>query len=205
MTPKERIIQEAAAMFLDEGIKSVRMDDIATKLGVSKRTLYELFGDKKELLHDCMAWHFEQRRQDVVNKTSSATNVLEQIFMMIDAMKHEPKELILVQTMRKFHPDIYHTLEAEGHRFSIDVYEKLLDRGMREKLFLPDLNKNLTLLALTYSLTAMIEERNHFKLVAENREELFRYVLINFFRGLSTHKGIEVIDDLVVKYRNKKK
>ena len=49
-TQKDRIIEEAMRMFVQQGIKSVRMDDIARSLGVSKRTLYEQFGDKEELL-----------------------------------------------------------------------------------------------------------------------------------------------------------
>ena len=51
MTQKERIIAQAMRMFVSQGIKSVRMDDIAQQLGVSKRTLYELFGDKESLLY----------------------------------------------------------------------------------------------------------------------------------------------------------
>ncbi|WP_303669866.1 TetR/AcrR family transcriptional regulator, partial [uncultured Alistipes sp.] len=43
---KERIIDQAMQMFVAQGIKAVRMDDIARQLGVSKRTLYEEFGDK---------------------------------------------------------------------------------------------------------------------------------------------------------------
>ena len=50
MDQKERIIEQAMHMFVSQGIKSVRMDDIAQQLGVSKRTLYELFGDKEGLL-----------------------------------------------------------------------------------------------------------------------------------------------------------
>ena len=51
MDQKERIIEQAMHMFVSQGIKSVRMDDIAQQLGVSKRTLYELFGDKEGLLY----------------------------------------------------------------------------------------------------------------------------------------------------------
>ena len=47
---KERIIDQAMQMFVAQGIKAVRMDDIARQLGVSKRTLYEEFGDKEQLL-----------------------------------------------------------------------------------------------------------------------------------------------------------
>ena len=46
MTQRERIIEQAARMFAEQGIKSIRMDDIAKELGVSKRTLYEMFEDK---------------------------------------------------------------------------------------------------------------------------------------------------------------
>lgn len=54
MDQKERIIEQAMQMFVTQGIKSVRMDDIAQQLGVSKRTLYELFGDKEGLLYLAM-------------------------------------------------------------------------------------------------------------------------------------------------------
>ena len=54
MDQKERIIEQAMHMFVSQGIKSVRMDDIAQQLGVSKRTLYELFGDKEGLLYLAM-------------------------------------------------------------------------------------------------------------------------------------------------------
>ena len=64
MTPpqKERIIDQAMHMFVSQGIKSVRMDDIAQQLGVSKRTLYELFGDKEGLLYLAMDRYFEKKR-----------------------------------------------------------------------------------------------------------------------------------------------
>lgn len=62
MDQKERIIEQAMQMFVTQGIKSVRMDDIAQQLGVSKRTLYELFGDKEGLLYLAMERFFESKR-----------------------------------------------------------------------------------------------------------------------------------------------
>ena len=52
MTAKEHIAQRALQMFSARGFKAVRMDDIAQQLGVSKRSLYELFGDKEGLLYE---------------------------------------------------------------------------------------------------------------------------------------------------------
>lgn len=64
MTPpqKGRIIDQAMQMFVSQGIKSVRMDDIAQQLGVSKRTLYEMFGDKEGLLYLAMERYSERNR-----------------------------------------------------------------------------------------------------------------------------------------------
>lgn len=63
MTQKERIVEQAMRMFATQGIKAVRMDDIARQLGVSKRTLYELFGDKEGLLYLALNCYFEHTRR----------------------------------------------------------------------------------------------------------------------------------------------
>ena len=61
MDQKERIVAQAMQMFVSQGIKAVRMDDIAQQLGVSKRTLYELFGDKESLLYLAMEHFFREQ------------------------------------------------------------------------------------------------------------------------------------------------
>lgn len=85
MTPpqKERIIDQAMHMFVSQGIKSVRMDDIAQQLGVSKRTLYEMFGDKEGLLYLAMERYSERNRQRWNELTADARNVLEAMFMVL--------------------------------------------------------------------------------------------------------------------------
>jgi AcrR family transcriptional regulator len=50
MSQEERIIKGALDLFLQAGIKSVTMDDIARHLGMSKKTIYQFFGDKNELV-----------------------------------------------------------------------------------------------------------------------------------------------------------
>lgn len=53
---RARVVKEASQEFIKKGIKSVRMDDIAALLTISKRTLYEVFNDKEELLYDCVIY-----------------------------------------------------------------------------------------------------------------------------------------------------
>ncbi len=202
---KERIIREAAEMFLEEGIKSVRMDDIATRLGVSKRTLYEMFGDKQDLLEQSLKYHFERKRDEMRERTSEAANVFEEIFLMMGATKEGEHNKVLIGNLKKFYPEIFHRLEEEAHRFSYSEFDRLLDRGIEQGLFMPDMNKDLALTTLTFTMTALFDQKHRLAPMRENisLQMAFEYVIVNFFRGLATHKGIEIIDGLVAKYKQK--
>lgn len=60
---KTRIMETSMSLFKKHGVKSVKMDDIATELGISKRTLYETYNNKEELLFECV-----KHQSDVQNK-----------------------------------------------------------------------------------------------------------------------------------------
>jgi AcrR family transcriptional regulator len=206
MSQKERILREAADMFLDEGIKSVRMDDIATRLGVSKRTLYEMFTDKSELLEQSLGYYFEQSRAAMEARTASAGNVIEEIFLILDSMKSDERRGVLIGNLKKFYPDIHRRIEEEAHKFSDREFNRLLDRGIQQGLLLPDLNKELAMVTLTYTMMALFDQKHRLlKHDGISLQMAFEYVTVNFFRGLATHKGIEVIDEIVDNYRKKQK
>jgi AcrR family transcriptional regulator len=202
MSQKERIISEAAGMFLEEGIKSVRMDDIAMRLGVSKRTLYEMFSDKNDLLEQSMVYCFDRQRGEMEDRTKGAANIFEEIFAILGSMKHDERRRTLIANLRKFYPEIHRRLEEEAHRFSDREFDRLLDRGIEQGLLVPDLNKGLALITLTYTMTALFDQKNPLKKHdGVSIQMAFEYVVVNFFRGLSTHKGIEVIDEIVENYK----
>ena len=64
MTQREKIVDRVSQMIKAVGVKSVRMDDVASDLGMSKRTLYEMFGDKEELIYESAKYHSEHRAND---------------------------------------------------------------------------------------------------------------------------------------------
>ena len=207
MSQKERILKEAAAMFLDEGIKSVRMDDIAMRLGVSKRTLYEMFSDKSDLLEQSLGCYFAQKQREMEERTKGAANVFEEIFLIMDAMKHGDHHKVLIGNLKKFYPEIHRRIEEDAHCFSCREFDRLLDRGMEQGLFVADMDKELAMVTLTYTMTALFDQKHRLVPMREgvSLQMAFEYVIVNFFRGLATHKGLEVIDGLVDNYRKKQK
>ncbi len=190
-------------MFLDEGIKSVRMDDIAVRLGVSKRTLYEMFSDKSDLLEQSLGCYFEQKQREMEERTKGAANVFEEIFIIMDSMKHGDHHKVLIGNLKKFYPEIHRRIEEEAQRFSCREFDRLLDRGMEQGLLVADMNKELAMVTLTYTMAALFDQKHRVVPMVEgvSLQMAFEYVIVNFFRGLATHKGLEVIDGLVDNYR----
>ena len=117
MTPKERIVEQTMEMFVTQGIKSVRMDDIAQRLGISKRTLYELFGDKEGLLYLAMVCYFERNRLRWAELSTAAPNVLERLFLVLnDVMEHSETTSRMMENLRKFYPAVHERLMRGARR-----------------------------------------------------------------------------------------
>ena len=74
---RERIITAATEAFTSKGIKSITMDDIAAALGISKRTLYEVFSDKESLLKECILKAQADRDKYLQKVFEQSHNVLE--------------------------------------------------------------------------------------------------------------------------------
>ena len=73
MEPKDRILIKAEELFMQFGIRSVSMDDIANNLGMSKKTLYQYFADKDELVEAGVEGHINRVEGDCVNCRTEAT------------------------------------------------------------------------------------------------------------------------------------
>ena len=76
---REKILATAIESFQENGIKAVKMDDIANRLSISKRTLYEIYGNKEDLLYECVCYHdkhFEKELQSRLSPKSSVMDIL---------------------------------------------------------------------------------------------------------------------------------
>lgn len=197
MLSKEHIIEQSMRMFVERGIKSVRMDDIARELGISKRTLYEQFGDKEELLYLCMSRYNRIWGERHAAIGRDASNVLEAILLIVTDVRDsaETAERLRSNLMR-FYPAVYARLEREhdvhGGRKQI---RSCLERGIAEGLFEARVPLDLAV-ALLYRTVSELVSPSREGVLPEgvNPYEAFEYVIIHFFRGISTAQGLRLID-----------
>ncbi|MCE2773152.1 MAG: TetR/AcrR family transcriptional regulator [Bacteroidetes bacterium] len=86
MEPKERILHAAAELFFRYGIKSITMDEIAKHLSMSKKTIYQFFRDKDEIVHELLAKDLTQHMCDFTEISQTSNNVVEEVFLHMKKM-----------------------------------------------------------------------------------------------------------------------
>lgn len=190
-------------MFATYGIKAVRMDDIAHELGVSKRTLYELFNDKEELLYEAMMHLFTEKRKEHTELATKAENLLEAMFLVLNKMMEEaPVHDRLTGNLRRFYPKVFERVKSIGMVENSRSLRQLLEQGVSEGYFLGWMNHDLTMAtfnAAARGLKGNEEQLNTPSTLSER--DAFIQIITTLFRGIATEKGRELIDSYAERYR----
>jgi len=197
---KQRIIEEASELFGRSGVKSITMDDLARHLGISKRTIYENFKDKEELLIACVDAFHEENFEKQQKVFLEANNVADAILVILQkgAEKSAQRQFNMMNDIRKYYPQVY---KEHLSRFHIDQFqnmEQLIQRGIREGVFRGDLNPEI--IALFFCRQGETIAHKDKDLDKFSISDIFENIAITFLRGICTAQGIEIID----KYKKSK-
>lgn len=206
MEMTERILQEASQLFMKHGIRSVTMDDIARQMGVSKRTIYEKFRDKDELLVHCISMHHQHQLQHKKEVLLSSKNVLEVIFrIMFDVVESMNRvSPLFVNDLKKYHYKVWKEHILSFQKEHIKQLRDLISNGIEDRLFRSDINVEIVARMFNLQLQEMTNEdifpHNQF-----SRAEVFENIIVNFTRGLATDKGIMIIEKIIADKKNELK
>lgn len=203
MTQREKVIGHVAQMVLTLGVKSVRMDDVAQSLGMSKRTLYEMFGDKEELIFESVKYHSEHRAKEILSKLEHYETGIEQLLACTYALLNGGVMLEVDKRMainlRKFYPTIHERLSRCHIEQSFAGLKCVLDYSMENGELDSSVDVELmtrlffnTMQTLLYENSAVIPEH-------VTREEALSAMLINFLRGIASERGRQIIDQILAR------
>ena len=196
MTKREVVIKRAAEMIAELGVKSLRVDDLAHDLGISKRTLYEIFGDKEELLYHSVKYLLQGEANEVQAAVEASQSGIPALFEIFDAMMaRSAVRKRIMENLAKFYPELYERIMTENRDYGLAMLRDKLTRLVEEGLISEMVNIDLSITMFYY--TSMGLMRRHGRLVLPNgvtEQDAFRYTIVNFFRGIATLKGVEQID-----------
>jgi len=139
---KELIIEKSRDLFLDIGFKSVTMDHIAQEMGISKKTIYNYFKDKTELVksvtfnvYSSITGGISQIKKDSLDPISELYDVQLFIMKFLKGEKNSP-----LYQLQKYYPLIHTELEKKQFNFMIETTASSLKNGIKLGLFRKDIN-----------------------------------------------------------------
>ncbi len=195
---RNNVITTAAELFRQLGIRNVTMDDIAHRLTMSKRTLYQLFADKEELLLACCKQHDQEACERLGEMVKSFDNVLEFLLTMFSIKLKE-----LNETTPSFwrdickYPRVVEYIDQQKRQQEQEAVE-FLQKGIEQGVFRKDVNFQI----VVYQLNAGMDTMVHSEFLEKfSQVEVFFNTLIPYIRGCSTHKGIDMIDEFLAQHR----
>ena len=194
---KERVVAKASMLFMRNGIKSVTMDNIAGQMGISKRTLYENFRDKDELLMECFIYQSKEAQKEFEKIAVTCANSMElllRIFFYI-WRKLRNTNRNFYSDMKKYHPAISSLFEKDKEE-RVRNAEQLMEQGKREGLIRPDLKIEIVLMLLGAQFE-MLKNSEEFDTSRYSFIEIFETIFINFIRGIATTKGVAFIEEFI--------
>lgn len=187
---RDKIITTAMEAFAQKGIRHVKMDDVAKELGISKRTLYEIFDKKEDLLYEGVKFYLGDRRTQMEVKAQECKNVME---IILQAYK------LKVEEFRQTNPCFYTDLVkypkvarylAQQNQQMLTNMTKFIERGIEEGYFRKEVNPELVA-RLFDALGKYVMEQQLYCLYTI--EDIFTNLVFVTIRGICTEKGIEVI------------
>ncbi|HZL76851.1 MAG TPA: TetR/AcrR family transcriptional regulator, partial [Bacteroidales bacterium] len=151
MDYRQTIVEEAAVMFRTYGIRAVTMDMLAGQLGISKRTIYEVFRDKDELLKGVLKWMTEKQAESMKKVFGESDNVIEAIFRMLDMMSNHFQNMspAFLMDMKRYHHEMVKMPDGQNEFPYYRSNSEIIKRGMKEGIFRKDIDIDITNKCLT--------------------------------------------------------
>ena len=195
-----RAVETTSAMLMRDGNLQVRMDDVAREMQVSKRTLYEIFGNKEELLVECMLRHCRQMTEQIEDEVRKEDDVLTVFLKHLRMLIEESRRAERTQFTEM---EKYPRLKQIFNEHIKDMSERMrrfMEMGVRQGVFRDDVNMDVLMKAFS-AMGRMVNEESHKG--SFPYDELIDGTLVVLLRGIATRDGMLQLEMYRYKFNNK--
>ena len=200
MEPLIKILSASVELFRQYGFKTITMDDIARRAGISKKTLYQHFANKNEVVSESVSWYQNDVAESCLKIMNMAENAIEgmvKLMSMFDDVLSNMNPLSMLE-LERYYPDAFKVFRNNMLEKDIETIKDNIAWGMKEGLYREGLNSDfmaryrMELSMLVLHPTVLVNTRNDLKFVMHEVSEHFLY-------GIMTPKG----EKLYQKYKEK--
>jgi AcrR family transcriptional regulator len=191
----ERIINGGEELFLQAGIRSVTMDDIARHLGMSKKTIYQFFKDKDELVMALVKKKLKEDEDQMNAIISQSENVIEQMINMMKCSEEIFSRInpIVIHDMQKYYPNAWKQFQNFKAEVLIHKMEQLLTKGIDQGYIRPEIDVRI-IARMHVNLVEMGFNNLIFPIAEFNTWKVQKQFLEHFNYGICTLKGVKLLN-----------
>ena len=197
---RQEIIEKVRPLYNEFGIRSVTMDDVVKELGISKKTLYNHFRDKNQLVENIIKTKIAEDRNVFQKASLESINAIEELFM---------HSKYVIETFKAVNPTVFHDLQKNypsawqltvNHKwdFVYNQFLKNIDRGVKEGIYRVDIHKEIYSRMFVSQIETIVEG-DVFPWPEFKYETVFLENFRLHIRGIANEKGLEYFQDKILK------
>lgn len=190
---KEKIIENASELFINQGFKVVTMDDIAVHMGISKKTIYQHFENKQMLIDAVLTKLFVDVNVEIEKIEQMPINAIEALVALrnIGIRFTKDQQSPVIMQLIKYYPNSYKRVEEWQTKHLEQFKINNLKRGITEGLYKPDLNTQFIAKMYQAGITAIFHSN------AMNFHELNQLHLEYHISAIATPEGIHILHHIL--------
>ncbi len=187
---KQRIVEKAAELFPRFGFSKVTVDELSKELGISKKTIYRYFTSKDEIADAVYKWNVLSVKNKLQEITSEPGAYIDRLYRLCEFISRflSGMNKTAQQDLIKHRPDLWKKIELYRKQEVFPIFENILDEGIKLGIIRNDIQKDLSLLMLTFAVEGIITPEI---LINEpfSTEDAFRGIISIFFNGVLSYKA----------------
>lgn len=172
------------------------MDDIAKHLGMSKKTIYQFFKDKNELVVALVKKKLQEDEDQMCALIEKSDNVIEEMINMMKCSEEIFSRInpIVIHDLQKYHPEAWQHFQAFKAEVIVHTLEELLTKGIKQGYIRPDID--VKIMARMRVMQVEMGFNNNIFPIAEFSPWKVQYQLLEHFNfGICTLKGYKLLDE----------
>jgi AcrR family transcriptional regulator len=199
MEQKDRILEGAEELFFKAGIRSVTMDDIAKHMGMSKKTIYQSYRDKDEIVNALVSKRLKEDQCQMQDIVENAANVIEELVNMMKCSEEFFSRInpILIHDLQKYYAEAWKLFQNFKSDVLMGFLEGVLQRGVAQGYVRPNMDTKILARMRVWQVEAGFDT-TLFPQSEFNTWQVQQQLLEHFAYGICTPAGRKILD----KYKN---
>jgi len=187
----ERILSESLRLFKKNGIRSVSMDDVSKELGMSKKTIYQFFANKSELVESVLNHMHDKEQLPCLGEAAANMNAIDILLAVSKNVSVQLKDMnpINAYELQKYYPAIYREFVIRKRDHVFEQVKQNFTQGIAEGIYRNDLDIDLVARLYIQKLVD-VHDPEFLSSVNFGFEKVFQVMFDNHIRGIANAEGL---------------